>query len=176
MHQRASVILFPSNFFFCCNISRVLFSRNFSFTKENVFSCHDATSIRKPKKHKISLPFQALASQARIRKLSCRISNGECNSRFCRFMSSLSSAWLRSLNVLNGDENNNQQETQPLLHNHEHHRISNCSCLPKLFFNCCFLVSWTLLFLTFNSVSYTKKMKRTKNRTWSCLGFALKRH
>lgn len=46
---------------------------------------------------------------------------------------------------MNGDMNNNQQESQPLLHEtHDHHRTCKCSCLPS-FFNCCFLVSWTFL-------------------------------
>jgi hypothetical protein len=44
---------------------------------------------------------------------------------------------------MNGDMINSRSETEPLLHSHEHHRILQCSCLPKLLFNCCFLVSWT---------------------------------
>lgn len=90
--------------------------------------------------------------------------NTECNnsSRLCRFKS-MSNELLRNFNILNGDVNNNQQETEPLLHNtHDHHRI--CSCLPQLFFNCCFLVSWTLFIYLFIYFSLnTKKNQKPSN-------------
>lgn len=82
--------------------------------------------------------------KTRISRINKTINNSECTSRICRF-TSISRGLFRAMSVLSGDMNNNEQETQPLLHDtHDHHRTCKCSCLPS-FFNCCFLVSWTFL-------------------------------
>lgn len=99
---------------------------------------------------KNSPPFQDinLIYKSRISRAYKTLNSTECNSRICRF-TSISSVLFRNISVLSGFvDNNSQQETEPLLiHTHNHHRI--CSCLPRLLFNCCFLVSWTI-YLYFN--------------------------
>lgn len=99
------------------------------------------------KKHKSNFfTFQDInfIYKTRISRINKTINNSECTSRICRF-TSIRRSLLRTMSVLSGDMNNNQQESQPLLHeSHDHHRTCKCSCLPS-FFNCCFLVSWTFL-------------------------------
>ncbi|CRK94944.1 CLUMA_CG008434, isoform A [Clunio marinus] len=81
--------------------------------------------------------------KARISRVNKTINPVECNNRICRFKS-MSINMFRSLSfrVLNRDVNNNQQDTQRLISHshHSHHRKCQCSCVPRLFFNCCFLL------------------------------------
>lgn len=84
--------------------------------------------------------------RSRISRINKTINNRECNSRMCRFRSIIDpSALLRSLsllNRLNSDVNNNEPDKEPLI-SHDNRRMCKCkcSCLPRLFFNCCFVVS-----------------------------------
>lgn len=120
-------------------------------------------------KHKDLSTFQDInfIYKTRISRINKTINNTACTSRICRY-TSISNVLFRNmtLNVLTSDVNNNQPETEPLIHSHDHHRKCKCkcSCLPRLFFNCCFLVSWTLfmiLFYTFKVKFIYQKIKQT---------------
>lgn len=109
--------------------------------------------------------------QTRISRANKAINNNnrECNSRICRFVSNSHAFIQNASNVLThrhsdfNNDNNNYQETIPLLidhDHHEHHNICKCSCLPRLF-NCCFSVSlntFYFILLIFNQLYliYTK--------------------
>ena len=81
--------------------------------------------------------------QRRISRVRNTINNKECNSRMCRFMS-ISNVLFKNAMHRHSDLNNNNQpeDTVPLIdHDHQHNICKcKCSCLPR-FLTCCFSVS-----------------------------------
>ncbi|KAL7024200.1 hypothetical protein ACKWTF_012942 [Chironomus riparius] len=78
--------------------------------------------------------------QRRISRVRNTINNKECNSRMCRFMS-ISNVLFKNAMHRHSDLNNNNQpeDTVPLIdHDHQHNICKcKCSCLPR-FLTCCF--------------------------------------